>query len=70
MLARRRTPIYDAAMSKVTNLNRARKAKARAEKRARADENAVKFGRSKAQKELERAQAEKARRELDGHKAE
>jgi len=57
-------------MSKVTNLNRFRKNKARAGKRARADENAVKFGRSKAQKRIERTRAEKARRELDGHETE
>ena len=53
-------------MSKVTNLNRFRKAKAREDARARAGENAVTFGRTKAQKELERAQAEKAKRDLDG----
>ncbi|MCI5110763.1 MAG: DUF4169 family protein [Marivita sp.] len=53
-------------MSSVTNLNQFRKTKARAEKRAKADENAVKFGRTKAQKALEKAQAEKARRDLDG----
>ena len=53
-------------MSKVTNLNRFRKAKAREDARAKADENAVTFGRTKAQKELERAQAEKAKRDLDG----
>lgn len=40
-------------MSKPVNLNRFRKDKARARKRARADENAVKHGRTKAQKELE-----------------
>ena len=53
-------------MSSVTNLNQFRKTKARADKRAKADENAVKFGRTKAQKALEKAQAEKARRDLDG----
>lgn len=53
-------------MSTPVNLNRFRKAKARADKKARADENAVKFGRTKAQKELEKAEAEKARRALDG----
>ncbi|OSQ51239.1 DUF4169 family protein [Marivita geojedonensis] len=53
-------------MSNVTNLNQFRKTKARAEKRAKADENAVKFGRTKAQKALEKAQAEKAKRDLDG----
>ena len=49
------------------NLNRLRKQKARAEKRARADENAVRFGRTKAEKTLERTRAEKAARDLDGH---
>lgn len=42
-------------MSKPVNLNRFRKDKARAEKRARADENAVKHGRTKAQKDLEKS---------------
>lgn len=55
-------------MSKVTNLNRFRKDRARGEKRAQADENAVKFGRTKAQKALEDARAEKTVRDLDGHK--
>ena len=53
-------------MSKVTNLNQFRKAKARDDKRAKADENAVKFGRTKAQRDLEKARAAKARRDLDG----
>ena len=53
-------------MSRVVNLNQFRKAKARDQKRAKADENAVKFGRSKAEKELEKARADKARRDLDG----
>lgn len=55
-------------MSKVTNLNQIRKQKARADKRAEADANAAKFGRTKAQKALEQAQADKARRELDRHR--
>jgi len=50
------------------NLNRIRKQKARAEEKARADENAVKFGRSKAQKIAETAQAEAARRLLEQHR--
>ncbi|MDA9209454.1 DUF4169 family protein, partial [bacterium] len=40
-------------MSAPVNLNRFRKAKARAEKSTRAVENSVKFGRSKAQKRLQ-----------------
>lgn len=54
-------------MGKPVNLNRYRKNKARAEKKARADENAVKFGRSKAERDLDRARADKARRDLDRH---
>ena len=57
-------------MEKPVNLNRFRKQKARAQKKARADENAVTFGRGKAQKELDRARAEKARRDLEGHERE
>ncbi len=53
-------------MSKVINLNKARKASARLNKSAQADENAVKFGRTKAQKSLEKARADKAARALDG----
>ena len=55
-------------MAEPVNLNRFRKDKARAEKKARADENAVKFGRTRAEKDREAARAEKARRELDGHR--
>lgn len=55
-------------MAKPVNLNRYRKDKARAEKKARADENAVKFGRSKSEKALDRARSEKSERDLDGHK--
>lgn len=54
-------------MSKVTNLSRFRKQKARGAKRAAADANAVKFGRSKARKVLDRARQEKSARDLDGH---
>jgi len=49
------------------NLRAARKARDRAEKRATADQNAAKFGRSKAQKVLDQAQTEKSARDLDGH---
>ncbi|GGD30760.1 DUF4169 family protein [Sinisalibacter lacisalsi] len=55
-------------MGDVTNLNRFRKDKARAGKRAKADENAVKHGRTRAQKEAERARAEKAARALEAHR--
>lgn len=54
-------------MSKPVNLNRYRKDKARAEKKARADQNAVKFGRTKAEKEIVKLQQDKQKRDLDGH---
>ncbi|SMX28311.1 hypothetical protein TRP8649_02427 [Pelagimonas phthalicica] len=57
-------------MAEIINLNRFRKNKRRAEKRQEADENAVKFGRSKAEKELDQAQQSKADRDLDGHELE
>ena len=52
------------------NLNRVRKEKARAEAKARASENAVKFGRTKADKDLEKARAEQVRKTLDAHRKE
>jgi Domain of unknown function (DUF4169) len=55
---------------KVVNLAKARKARARADDRAKADANAAKFGRSKAEKALEAARAAKAARDLDGHRQE
>lgn len=57
-------------MSKPVNLNRFRKHKARAEKKARADENAVKFGRDKTQKALDQKRSEKMRKHIDGHQSE
>ena len=54
----------------IINLNKARKAKARDNKRAKAYENAVKFGRSKAQKTSDQATAERMKRHLDGVKKE
>ncbi|WP_282025247.1 DUF4169 family protein [Limimaricola cinnabarinus] len=53
---------------KPVNLNQFRKRKARAEKTARADANALKFGRSKADKARDAAEAENAARRLDAHR--
>lgn len=53
-------------MSNVANLNRFRKSKARQDKKARAQENAVKHGRTKAQKSLDTAKMDKMARDLDG----
>ncbi|WP_406870300.1 DUF4169 family protein [Thioclava sp. 'Guangxiensis'] len=55
-------------MSNVTNLNQFRKAKARAEKRAAADANAVKFGRTKAERARDEADDLAAKRHLDAHR--
>ena len=49
---------------KPINLNKARKAKAREDAKARADENAVKYGRTKAQRLLEATQHEQASKRL------
>ena len=53
-------------MAEIVNFNKARKSRERIKKRQQADENAVKFGRTKAQKKLEEAEKEKAARDLDG----
>ena len=53
-------------MGDVVNLRQFRKAKNRAEKEARAEENRVRHGRSKAEKEGERMTCEKEARDLDG----
>lgn len=57
-------------MSQVVNLNRARKAKARKENKAKAAENRARFGATKAERDLEAARAEKAARALDQAKRE
>ncbi len=55
-------------MAKIVNLGRARKDKARSEKRQKADANAAFHGLTKAEKTLARARRDKAARDLDGHK--
>ena len=55
-------------MSKLVNLTRFRKQKARAEKRRIADGNAVRHGMTKAETTLIRARTDKAERALDGHR--
>lgn len=57
-------------MAEPINLNKVRKARAKATKRAEADGNTVKFGRTKAEKARDRAKADKAKRDLDGHERE
>ncbi|MDA5094696.1 DUF4169 family protein [Aliiroseovarius sp. KMU-50] len=55
---------------KVINLRQRRKQAQRRDKARQADENAVKFGRSKAEKMLDAAQNEKSERDLNAHKRE
>ncbi len=57
-------------MSGVVNLNKARKARDRAAKKAAADANAAKHGQSKAARVLQATRDEKAKRLLDGHERE
>ena len=52
------------------NLNRFRKGKARAERRAKADQNAVAHGRTKAQKAADRAERDRTVKSLDAHRRE
>lgn len=55
-------------MAELINLNKARKAKARAAGKAQASENRVRFGQSKGQKAATKLDAERARRDLEGKK--
>lgn len=57
-------------MAEPINFNKARKAKARQDAEAQAAQNRVTFGRTKAEKTLAEAQAEKARRDVDAGKRE
>ncbi|MFN3606211.1 MAG: DUF4169 family protein [Cypionkella sp.] len=55
-------------MADIINLRAVKKAQTRAKARAQGDENAAKFGRSKAEKLEGKTRAAKAARELDAHK--
>jgi len=57
-------------MAEIINLNKVRKAKERVDKSARAEANRAKFGRTKAEKQAAKAEAERRQRELDGAKRE
>lgn len=52
-------------MAELINLNKARKARARADAERQAAENRVKFGRTKAQRQLDAAAAADATAKLD-----
>ena len=55
-------------MAEIINLNRARKAKARVEKSARAEENRFRFGRTKAEKQAEAAEKARIAKTIDDAK--
>lgn len=55
-------------MAEIINLRQARKNKARASKEARAEQNRLTFGRTKAEKDLTKAEREMEQRRLDAHK--
>lgn len=57
-------------MGETINLNRARKARAKAQAKADAAENRVRFGRTKGEKALEAESRRKLEREVEGHKRE
>lgn len=57
-------------MAEVINLRTAKKQAARKAARSTADANAARHGRTKAERDLEKTRADKAARELDGHKRE
>lgn len=55
-------------MAEPINLNKARKARDKAQAKATAAENRVRFGRTKAEKTVSKLEAERARRDLEGKK--
>ncbi len=54
-------------MAEILSLSKARKAKARAGKEQTAAENRIKFGRTKAERQLEKAQETLEARRIDAH---
>lgn len=57
-------------MPDIVNLNRARKAKTRETAKAKASENRAAFGRTKAERDVEKARVEKEQRDLEGKRRE
>ncbi|MGB3406925.1 MAG: DUF4169 family protein [Jannaschia sp.] len=57
-------------MSKIVSLSRARKDRARDARKQQGDQNAARFGRTKAEKLRDAAEAAKAARDLEGHRKE
>jgi hypothetical protein len=57
-------------MADILSLSKARKAKARSAKDAIAAENRIKFGRTKAQKALDKAEVARTDKQIDAHQRE
>jgi hypothetical protein len=57
-------------MAQIINLNKFRKAKQRAQAKAKAAENRAKFGRTKAQKKKDQDDTQAAKDEHEGHRLE
>lgn len=55
-------------MAEIINLRRARKQRTRQDAEAKAEQNRISFGRTKAERTLIEAERDKAARELDGHR--
>ncbi len=58
-------PSRGLGLAEPINLNKFRKTKTRAEKAQRAEENRVKFGRTKAEKARDKLQLDRDKRQLD-----
>lgn len=57
-------------MADILSLSKARKSKAKAEKDALAAENRIRFGRTKAEKAVDKAKRGLAEKSIDAHKRE
>ncbi|NDF12500.1 MAG: DUF4169 family protein [Proteobacteria bacterium] len=57
-------------MAEIVNLNKRRKAKAKADKEQRSVENRAKYGRTKQEKALAKSNADKAKKHIDAHRRE
>lgn len=57
-------------MTAPINLNKARKSAARSRAKVKADENAVRFGRTKAERKADETVKSRAQTHVDGHKRE
>jgi len=58
------------SMAELVNLRKARKAAARRQEEARAAENRLAYGRSKAERALDQARSDKSSGDLDAHRIE